>query len=97
MPDKVPKCIRLERSDCSTARTDFEKHAGPMSASLREVVSEYRNVRYVELSDFLCTADECPPVLYGSALYSDDSHVSYRAATRFAEAYVARNRSQVQN
>lgn len=88
MPEELPKCLRLKVDSCQVTRASFEQQAAPTRAGLKQVLAAHGNVEYVELADFLCRASLCPGVLDGQALYSDESHVSYGAATRFAEQYV---------
>lgn len=91
MQDNVPKCIRLKTQDkCGITREDFDTVARPTRVFMNAAASAYGNVEYIEVGDHLCDMRQCPPVRDGVALYSDDSHVSYSAASSFAASYVAK-------
>ncbi len=93
--ERAPKCIRANRLDaCAITRAEFDSTSAPTRTFLRTLVAQYKNVEYVELGDFLCTALECGVTKDGVVLYTDDSHVSYTAAKKFAANYTAKKKLQ---
>jgi peptidoglycan/LPS O-acetylase OafA/YrhL len=90
MLDSVPKCLRAgQPRGCAVSRAEFDAIAQPQLAQLHAIAARHRNVDVVELGDFFCTAQECPAVADGHALYWDEYHVSTSAVADFAERYVA--------
>jgi peptidoglycan/LPS O-acetylase OafA/YrhL len=88
--ETVPKCIRANRLDaCTIQRAEYDRNSEPARNFLKSLPTEFRNVEYIELSDYLCTQTECPPVKEGVALYFDDNHVTYTAARKFVASFVA--------
>jgi hypothetical protein len=53
-------------------------------------------VEYVELGDFLRTAKEFGVIKEGIVLYTDQSHVSFTAAKKFAADYTAKRKWSLQ-
>ena len=89
MRDRVPKCIRANKVEaCAILRKEFENKSAPMRAYLLSLTRQYDNVEYIEVSNFLCTRDSCPAVKDGAALYTDESHVTYSTAKKFAAEFV---------
>ncbi len=58
--------------ECSTPRYDLYAAEPPYEA-LPDLPS---NVRFVDFSDYFCTAEVCPPVIGNVLVYLDDNHVS---------------------
>jgi len=69
---------RASFSQCEKKKRDA------MSASIAAVqsnlVSEFPNVRYVDLSNHFCWGDSCPAVIDGILVYHDPSHITSRYA-----------------
>jgi peptidoglycan/LPS O-acetylase OafA/YrhL len=88
--EPVPKCIRANKLDaCTVRRDEFNRDSEPIKTFLELLPTEFRNVDFIELGDFLCTQAECLAMKDGVALYFDDSHVTYAAAQKFAAGYVS--------
>jgi peptidoglycan/LPS O-acetylase OafA/YrhL len=95
--DQAPKCIRVNQLDaCAITRKEFDHASAPTRALLKSLVAQYKNVEYVELGDFLCTVKECGVVKEGIVLYTDQSHVSFTAAKKFAADYTAKRKWSLQ-
>jgi len=58
--------------ECSTPRYDLYAAEPPYEA-LPDLPP---NVRFVDFSDYFCTAEVCPPVIGNVLVYLDDNHVS---------------------
>ena len=77
--DDVPHCIRRNER-CDISRAQFEAQSADARARLQAVAGEFPNVRLIDATDYLCTADVCPGVKDGVALYTDSHHISATAA-----------------
>jgi peptidoglycan/LPS O-acetylase OafA/YrhL len=84
MREKVPRCIRrhAERA-CALARAEFVASAKPILAKLRAAAAGRPNVQVIDVTDYFCDAESCPPVLNGVPMYWDTHHVSKTAAQGF--------------
>ncbi|RSN25732.1 acyltransferase [Amycolatopsis sp. WAC 04169] len=61
-----------EAPECATPRYDLYA-AEPPYETLQDLPP---NVRFVDFSDYFCTAEVCPPVIGNVLVYLDDNHVS---------------------
>lgn len=61
-----------EAPECATPRYDLYAAEPPYEA-LPDLPS---NVRFLDFSDYFCTAEVCPPVIGNVLVYLDDNHVS---------------------
>ncbi|MFI7121121.1 acyltransferase family protein [Amycolatopsis sp. NPDC049868] len=61
-----------ESPECATPRYDLYA-AEPPYETLPDLPP---NVRFVDFSDYFCTAEVCPPVIGNVLVYLDDNHVS---------------------
>jgi peptidoglycan/LPS O-acetylase OafA/YrhL len=85
MRSEVARCIRKHaQSACAIPRAEFDAHARPILALLRDAARTHPNVVVVDLGDRFCTATSCPPVRDGMPLYWDRLHVSSSMAKAFA-------------
>jgi hypothetical protein len=83
LPDKVPRCIRKHAElACTVPRQVFDVEAHRILGELRTMARRYPNVEVIDVSNYFCTATQCPPVLDGVPLYWDSHHVSATAARR---------------
>jgi hypothetical protein len=84
MREKVPRCIRrhAERA-CALTRAEFVAVAEPILAKLRAAAAGRPNVQVIDVTDYFCDADSCPPVRNGVPMYWDTHHVSTTAAEGF--------------
>jgi len=80
------------RDTCSVPRAEFDAQAAPILASLRAAAKPYANIRVVDLTDQFCTAEKCPPELYGVALYWDKHHPSPAAVIARRKSLMAASR-----
>jgi peptidoglycan/LPS O-acetylase OafA/YrhL len=79
--DTVPRCIRKHaEAECTLPRDTFERHAAPILARLRDAADGLKNVTVVDVTDYYCTATECPPIKGGIPLYWDSHHPTATAA-----------------
>ncbi|OXM53051.1 acyltransferase family protein [Amycolatopsis alba] len=61
-----------EAPECATPRYDLYAEEPPY-----ETLSDLPpNVRFIDFSDYFCTAEVCPPVIGNVLVYLDDNHVS---------------------
>ena len=84
LKDDVPRCLRQDRvAACAVSRPEFDRHAQPILASLRQVAARYPNVIVVDLGNDFCDASQCPAVLGGVPLYWDSHHISMSISRNF--------------
>ena len=69
----VPTCVDMNGADSPLC-------SRPRSAALGSVLSPTPNlgehVRFIDMSDYFCTADTCPAVAGNILIYKDKSHIS---------------------
>jgi len=91
MRDSVPACITAANlSACAISRLDFDAQSEGVRSALRSIAARYPNVEYVDLADFFCNSETCPPTRNGYGLYWDSNHVASTAARAFAKEFLAR-------
>jgi hypothetical protein len=81
----VPKCLRTQGpSACGMPRAEFDKTGGRILAEIRRYAAPFPNVEVLDVSDYFCTALECPAVRDGVPLYYDTHHPTVTAVKGFA-------------
>ncbi|MGA9852138.1 MAG: acyltransferase family protein [Gammaproteobacteria bacterium] len=87
--DPVPDCIRTHHlSACAISYSDYKLQSDPVRTLLRSLAAKYKNIEYVELSNFFCNTETCPALKDGYGLYWDSHHVSTTAARAFSQTYL---------
>ncbi|MEU3270184.1 acyltransferase family protein [Saccharomonospora sp. NPDC006951] len=69
------ECVQMHGVDaaqCSTPRAEMY----PLKAPYETDPTIPPNVSFVDLSNYYCTADTCPPVIGNVLVYMDDNHVT---------------------
>jgi peptidoglycan/LPS O-acetylase OafA/YrhL len=80
----APACMRDTPADCRVKRSDFLQSVAPVSALLEHLASGYRQVQWVDPTNFFCDQNYCDAQKNGMGLYWDDNHISATAARAFA-------------
>lgn len=89
LPSAVPECMsRHVLHACDLPRDVFVDRSAPIRTVLSGIAARHQNVTYVEPLDFFCTAQTCPGVRNGIALYWDDNHISSTAAAAFGREFL---------
>ncbi len=92
MGASVPLCVSSKNLEkCEISRRQYEARTATARQLLLALARKHHNIEYVEVADFFCHQDTCPPVRDGYGLYWDDNHVSATAANAFAEWYLDRD------
>jgi peptidoglycan/LPS O-acetylase OafA/YrhL len=90
LPASVPDCLRRASPHaCEVTRDAFVTKSAAIRRLLSSFPARHTNVAYVEPLDFFCDQTVCPGVRDGMPLYWDDNHISWTAATAFAEQFLA--------
>lgn len=90
---EIPTCLAMaarpfrSRNTCSRPRA--EALDARLAALQRRVARSLPNVRTIDLSDRLCTEDECPAVVDGVIAYRDGHHISTAMSERLAGPWSA--------
>lgn len=94
MPSPVQKyaaahCLSvLESHRCLVTEDALSAYVSPAEKILREVATEFDNVRLLEPRSFMCQGGNCPVVIDGVIAYTDDDHISNSFAIKIADAFV---------
>jgi peptidoglycan/LPS O-acetylase OafA/YrhL len=89
--DTVSRCVRRHaESSCSIPRAEFDQIAKPILARLRKASEGRSNVVVLDVTEYFCTATECPVLKEGMPLYWDSHHVSKSASSAFPHWAAAR-------
>jgi len=89
--DSVPQCIAAhDLSACAISRKQFDTESNDIRIWLRTTALDYKNIEYVETTNFFCNPDTCPALKDGYGLYWDSEHVSSTAARVFSHQYLGK-------
>ena len=87
MAKKIPLCLEETPDDCSVSRDKALSKEVPWANT--ENIPE--NVNFVDMSEYFCTEDTCPPVIGNVMVYRDKHHLTTLYAQTMAsglEPYV---------
>ncbi|WP_230771428.1 acyltransferase family protein [Sphingomonas sp. Leaf4] len=79
---RVPVCIDRHRTDFARCALDRASHLS--TPSPLDDAPPVAGVRYLDLTDRLCTATTCPVLIDGVVVYHDNSHLSVPFVQRLA-------------
>lgn len=84
MPRDAPECVERYGSDAATCGTDPREYGldGPAEVERRTDLPD--NVLLVDLTEYFCRPDRCPPVIGNVLVYYDSSHITVTYARTLA-------------
>lgn len=62
---------------CATPRAGQETYERPVITALSDATKGYKNVRFIDVVETICSDTLCPAMLNGHSLYTGSSHMSH--------------------
>ena len=81
------RALRLPWLHCKT-RYNKEQPDHDVNQFIRELASQYNNVYYFDMRQYLCNKDACSPYFHDIPAYRDGGHLNAVGATAMAHAMV---------
>lgn len=79
----IPKCLaRREPGDCSVPRAIVDQQRYATLLAMHDVLSQFPRAMLLDPLELLCDTNKCFAQRDGVVLYSDDNHLTVRAAER---------------
>lgn len=84
-----PYSITEFDSSCTFNETNTSKNREIHNTIIKEVATNYPNVKVVDLGKLFCQNNKCSPVQNGEQLYMDNNHLNYKGS-KYVAPYIYR-------
>jgi peptidoglycan/LPS O-acetylase OafA/YrhL len=83
-PAAPQPCLSSHLDHAATCAVPRDRALNPGIAGAQRAVSELRSTGYLDLNDYLCNENDCPPIIGRTLAYSDEHHMTATMSERLA-------------